>query len=524
MGVNSMNDDATLLRRYAAERSAEAFAELVRRHLPLVHGAALRRLGGDSHRAEDVAQQVFCAVARHAARLVRHPSLTAWLYTATRNEVVSMIRAENRRRAREQLAQTMNPIAQEPEAAADWSQLRPVLDAAMDRLEERDREAVLLRFFQGLPFAEVGRAIGLHEDAARKRVERALDRLREHLRPHGIHSSAAALAALLAQQAIGAVPPGLAGAVTGAALVAGGGAATGIAAFLTAGKLQAGLALVAAGGAVGWVSQQQRAAALQKENAALHRQVAVLAAADAVPGAPVAVPGSSTSGRDVRAARSNGAPASAPTSILPVLPEPNPYVTPRAELPPAPLAPLPATPEIEAQKVDLHRRYGPFLDERGLTTAQRERFVELLIQQGLAREDLQAAVRAAGASGGTRGVEQLRGQLYAPITRELRELLGADGYQAYTDYMRTIFYRDGFVARLVPEFSAAAVELSAEQVKRLIQAVAAHDHPERVRPTDIGTRARIDWEAVVREANRFLDARQVAVLAEFAARQTPMPP
>jgi hypothetical protein len=90
--------------------------------------------------------------------------------------------------------------------------------------------------------------------------------------------------------------------------------------------------------------------------------------------------------------------------------------------------------------------------------------------------------------------------------------------------MRTIFYRDGYVARLEPDFSAAAAGLSAEQTKRLIQALAAHDHPERVRPTDIGTRSRIDWDAVVGEARGFLDARQVAVLAEFAARQAPTPP
>lgn len=519
-----MNDDATLLRRYATGQSREAFEELVRRYLPLVHAAALRRLGGDSHRAEDVAQQVFCAVARQAARLAVHPSLAGWLYTTTRNEVITVVRTESRRRTRERVAQTMSPGHEDPTPPADWSQLRPVLDAAMDELDDRDREAVLLRFFRGLPFAEIGRATGLQEDAARKRVERALDRLRGHLRPHGITSSAAALAALLGQQAAGAVSPGLVAAVTGGALGAGGGAATGVAAILTAGKVQIGLALAAAGGAVGWVSQQPRLVALRSENAALHRQVAELAAAGTASVPQPATSAPPVPGSGIPAARSAGVAASAPASMRPALPEPNPNVRPRVEPPPASLAPLPATAEIEAQKADLHRRYGPFLDERGLTAAQRDRFVELLIQQGLAREDLQAAVRAAGASGGTRGVEQLRGQLYAPITRELRDLLGADGYPAYVDYMRTIFYRDGYVARLEPDFSAAAAGLSAEQTKRLIQALAAHDHPERVRPTDIGTRSRIDWDAVVGEARGFLDARQVAVLAEFAARQAPTPP
>src|SRR5204862_5360877 len=139
-----------------------------------VYSAALRRLHGDAHQAEDVAQVVFCALARKAHRLSRHPALTGWLYTATRNAVINVVRAETRRGAREKEAQLMHEA--NSETSADWSQLRPVLDTAMDQLNERDREAVLLRFFQGRAFAEVGAAVGLSEEAARKRVERALDK------------------------------------------------------------------------------------------------------------------------------------------------------------------------------------------------------------------------------------------------------------------------------------------------------------------------------------------------------------
>ena len=211
-----MIDDATLLRRYADDGAEEPFAEFVRRHLPLVYSAALRRLGGDTHRAEDVSQVVFCAVARDARRLSKHTVLTAWLYTATRNAVIDVIRTEQRRRGREEEAHIMQETSSDLEPSADWSRLRPVLDAAMDELSGGDREAVLLRFFQGRPFAEIGNVLGLSEDAARKRVDRALDKLGGVLRRHRIASTSAALATLLAGETISAAPVSLAATITGA--------------------------------------------------------------------------------------------------------------------------------------------------------------------------------------------------------------------------------------------------------------------------------------------------------------------
>src|SRR4051812_2697850 len=89
-----MPDDAELLCRYARDRAEDAFAELVRRHLDGVYSAALRRVGGDTHLAEDVAQQVFTAAARRAAWLARHPALTGWLYATTRNVAANVVRSE----------------------------------------------------------------------------------------------------------------------------------------------------------------------------------------------------------------------------------------------------------------------------------------------------------------------------------------------------------------------------------------------------------------------------------------------
>lgn len=110
---NPVNDDSTLLRRYAANRDEAAFAEVVRRHLPFVYSAALRRLGRDTHRAQDVAQVVFCALARDAQHVARYPVLSGWLYTATRNAVINVVRGEKRRRAREEEAGHMRQIESE---------------------------------------------------------------------------------------------------------------------------------------------------------------------------------------------------------------------------------------------------------------------------------------------------------------------------------------------------------------------------------------------------------------------------
>jgi RNA polymerase sigma factor (sigma-70 family) len=215
-----MNDDATLLRRYADERSESAFAELVRRHLDLVYSAALRRCGGNPHDAAEVSQQVFTALARQAPALARHAVLTAWLYTATRNHAFNLVRSVHRRQARERDAELMHAFYPDSASDAHWQNLRPVLDEVMDELAELDRTAVLLRFFEKQPFADIGVALNLTEDAARMRVERALEKLHVLLSRRGITSTAAALTTVLAGQSVGAAPAGLAAKISGVAFSA----------------------------------------------------------------------------------------------------------------------------------------------------------------------------------------------------------------------------------------------------------------------------------------------------------------
>jgi RNA polymerase sigma factor (sigma-70 family) len=260
-----MTDDAELLRRYATERSEEAFAELVQRHLGLVYHAALRQCGGDAHRAEDVAQQIFTDLARKAASLSRRPVLAGWLYTSTRYAAAQAVRTEARRQVREREAQ----MRQEAETggAADWDRLRPVIDDALQALGATEREAVLLRFFEGCAFAEIGIRLALSEDAARMRVERALGKMRGSLARHGVTSTVAALATALAGQAGAAVPAGLAAKITGAAAGTG---ATALATFMTMTKLQTGIALaVAAAGTTWLVIQHQTNVRLEADVASL---------------------------------------------------------------------------------------------------------------------------------------------------------------------------------------------------------------------------------------------------------------
>ncbi len=225
-------NDSELLRRYWRDRSEAAFAELVQRHLGLVYSSALRQLNGDAHAAQDVAQAVFLDLARKAARLAGHSSLSGWLYTSTRHLAANTRRAAQRRFVREHTAHNMNELHRADAAEPDWSALHPVLDDAMHELNAADREAVLWRYFERRPFVEIAELLGLKENAARMRVERALDRLRAALHKRGVHSSAAALAIALSLQAVGATPAGLAQRINQSIVAAAG--VGGLAALLTA--------------------------------------------------------------------------------------------------------------------------------------------------------------------------------------------------------------------------------------------------------------------------------------------------
>lgn len=211
-----MSEPGELLRSYGSERSERAFTEFVQRHLNLVYFTALRRTG-DDRVAEEVAQEVFTAVARQATTLASHPNVVAWLYRTTRNVAEKARRSEHRRRHREQEAHLMqdDSTASSP---VDWEAVRPFIDRALDELSEVDREAVVLRFFANQPYASIASVLGSTEDAARMRVDRALEKLHAALRRHGLKSTQAALGLALTHQATLAAPAALAGKISGAVL------------------------------------------------------------------------------------------------------------------------------------------------------------------------------------------------------------------------------------------------------------------------------------------------------------------
>jgi RNA polymerase sigma factor (sigma-70 family) len=201
--INDM-DDWELLRAYSDGGSEEAFATLTSRYVDLVYSAALRQCG-DAEEARDVTQAVFLILARKGTGLRKGTILSGWLYRTARYVALEAMRSQTRRKRREDAVALMNNET-EPTAEELWKEVAPRIDAAMERLNESDRAAVLLRFFHGRSLCELAKALGVTEDAAKKRVARALERLRQQLRREGLTSSSSLLAAALAAYAVQSAP------------------------------------------------------------------------------------------------------------------------------------------------------------------------------------------------------------------------------------------------------------------------------------------------------------------------------
>ena len=201
-----MNDltDPQLLRDYAERKSEIAFAELVRRHVDLVHSAALRMVC-DAHAAQDVTQGVFVLLSRNAPQLLDRPTLEGWLHVTARNLAAKSVRTDVRRRAREQEAATMNELLS-ASPNTSWEHIAPHLDAALGELTEPERDALLLRYFKNHDLRTVGATLGISDDAAQKRVSRAVERLREFFAKRGVTVGASGLAVVISANAVQAAP------------------------------------------------------------------------------------------------------------------------------------------------------------------------------------------------------------------------------------------------------------------------------------------------------------------------------
>ncbi len=252
-----------LVAAYIRNGSEAAFRELVTRYLDLVYSTAVRLVDGDTHRAEDIAQIVFVDLARMAGKLSKNTMLGGWLHRHTCFVAATVMRGERRRQARERQSVEMN--AANDNSDAGLAHIAPVLDEAINQLGDEDRAAIVLRFFERHDLRSVGEAMGSSENAAQKRVGRALEEIRAFLTHRGVTFSATALGAALTTQAVTAAPAGLAASIAATALAsasAGSGITLTLLKIMTMTKLKLGIvsAILAAGLGVSlWLHQKTEA-------------------------------------------------------------------------------------------------------------------------------------------------------------------------------------------------------------------------------------------------------------------------
>jgi RNA polymerase sigma factor (sigma-70 family) len=535
-----MLTDAELLHRYAAEKSEPAFAELVARYVDLVFSAALRQVSGDAHRAQDVTQVVFTTLARKAPGLTRHPVLAGWLYTATQHAAAKAVRAEVRRHVREQEAYAMQtthenaPLGET--AGIDWQRVRPVLDDAMRELGERDREAVLLRYFARRPFAEIGTLLNVSEDGARMRVDRALDKLHALLARRGVTSTSAALAVALNAQAVAAAPAGVTAAITGAALASaatgaslGGAGAAAVLTFMSTAKIIT--AVVAIGGLAGLglglvAFQQARTtsealAAITQERDALHARVK---AAEARAEQALA------RGREVQSAKlAEPAPGRGGTA-KPATMTPAELENAREKLEKAKdklasamieKVALMANPEVQRVRLEMERlglapRYGQFYRSLNLTPEQIARFEARWTESRQDSADIFAAAQANGVAPNDPAILALAGEAKVKFENDLRTILGETGFAEFQRYERSYPARE-IVSGMMANLISTGTPLSAGQVDQLTLAIAeqsgSYQKGERV-----GDKAGdVNWSAAIARVQHFLTPAQVDVVRAHAA-------
>lgn len=235
MNVPSDNE---LLRRFVKDRSESSFSELVHRHLDLVFSAARRQVHGDIHLAEDVSQQVFAELAHRAKELIAHPAIPGWLYQTSRRMAAATLRSRNRVQNAESTALEMNaPVPDDESLSRLWVSLSGTIDDAMADLGPEDRDAILLRCFREESFRAIGERLGVAEETARMRFERALDKLRGLLSSRGVTVGAGSLAAALSAYGVTPAPVGLAASIASMAFTSTTTAARAVAATLFMKKL-----------------------------------------------------------------------------------------------------------------------------------------------------------------------------------------------------------------------------------------------------------------------------------------------
>jgi len=537
-----MTESQQLLGDYVQNGSEAAFRELVSRYVGLVYSAAIRLVDGDAHLAEDVAQTVFVDLARMACGLSSEVLLGGWLHRHTCFVASKTMRAERRRQARERQAVEMNDP--EDHSAANLALIAPALDEAINQLTADDRAAILLRFFEQHDFRAVGAAMGQSEEAVRKRVDRALDKLQAMLLRRGVALSAAALATTLAAQAVAAAPAGLALSITTAAMA---GAATGAGTALTLikimsmTKMKIGIigAIVVAGVAVPLVIHQRaqnqlRAAneALQQEaeqskrlaaeNERLSKEVARASAtpARAEDPKPEVLKLRGEVGRlRQSASEAAAAKANAPSALGGITSSPEMYKAIR-----------------EQQKLGMTMIYRGLTNRMALDSEQVGKLNDLLADSVMENIDRITEVLREGK--GPEQMEPVFAAQEAALLDKVRTLLGQEGLAEYQDYTRNLMSQitaEQFKARLSGD--SAAKEAKAKQLYQLLQAEAQQGLANAGLPSDFqlvpslnfrnfASEAHVEqslkllegiYERVAAKSGAFLSAEELGKFGEFRA-------
>lgn len=461
-----MGDDSLLLKQYVGDHSQTAFTALVQRHVNLVYSAALRQLGGDAHLAWDASQGVFLALAQNARRLVHHAALTGWLYTTTRYVCAKLVRTRQRARTREETASSMNEILEEGPAEPDWSAVSDVLDDAMQELGPRDREALLLRHFEGRSFGEIGAVCGLGENAAQMRVKRATEKLRSRLAHRGITSTAAALGAALTAHGAATAPAGLANAAATLAFAGATTAASGVAGsiawlqFMGTTKLKvAAAAAVVALAVGGYLGSEWRGRVEPTSIASTAvRQTPREEATPATSGKRAAGTDEASRARTASDANPNPAAANASAAGLSAA-EQNVMLTAQKV-------------QAAAARSGIEQRYGGLFRRLELPPTELEKLRDLLVERQLITSDTMMAAQARGIDLEANSAQwkALNEKVRADVDENIRTTLGDERYrvyQAYNDNASSYILLDQIERRL-SDTGAPLPESQSEPLLRLL--------------------------------------------------------
>lgn len=437
-----MTETKQLLADYAKTGSEPAFRELTTRYVDLVHSAALRLVNGDLHLAQDVTQTVFADLSRLACSLSSDVMLGGWLHRHTCFVASKTIRTERRRVERERKAVEMNAL--EDHSAANLALVAPVLDEAINQLNADDRTAILLRFFEQQDFQSVGAALGSNEDAARKRVNRALEKLESHLKHRGVALSAVALGSTLAAGAVTAAPIGLAASISTIAIAgtAGSGVTTiTLLKIMSITKLKVGIitAVVAAGVSIPWVMQHNTQAKLNTANEALRQQTEQreqLSAENArlakLSSQVVSTPAVSTSSPSLELLRLRGEVARLRQEVASERQRTN---------GPSALSGMKADPAMwkmmrDQQKAGMASIYKDFAKKLNLPSEQTEKLSDLLADNVMENIDHITAVLEKGMSPAE--METIFAGQEAALLEKIQAELGSEGLAQYQEYTRRL--------------------------------------------------------------------------------------